>query len=240
MKKAAKFLLLILLLISKPIFSQEKINQYNSENQRNGLWKGYYNDSKLLRYEGAFNNGIETGLFTYYANTDKKTIMATRNFDRKNNAYTIFYDDLGNKVSEGNLKNKLRTGVWEFYHKNAKTIMSTENYVEDKLEGTKEVFYTNGKLAEAVNYKNNLKEGVSKKYSEDGKLLEEAHFKNGIAQGPYIIYDKNGQMVIKGNYKNDKKNGIWDYFSNGKMVKQVNTDTINGFKKPNLKQKNSK
>ena len=66
---------------------------------RHGSWKGYYNDSKILRYVGNFNHGKEQGLFTYYANSDKNIVMATRNFDNKNNAFTIFYDESKNWIS---------------------------------------------------------------------------------------------------------------------------------------------
>ena len=41
------------------LFSQ---NQYSEGGQRDGLWKGYY-DNGQLRYEGVFNDGKETGVF---------------------------------------------------------------------------------------------------------------------------------------------------------------------------------
>ena len=44
------------------LFSQ---NQYSEGGQRDGLWKGYY-DNGQLRYEGVFNDGKETGVFKYY------------------------------------------------------------------------------------------------------------------------------------------------------------------------------
>ncbi len=66
--------------------------------------------------------------------------MATRNFDNKNNAYTIFFDENKDKVSEGNMHNKLREGPWKYYHKGLKTVMTTENYIKDKLEGSRKVF----------------------------------------------------------------------------------------------------
>lgn len=217
--------------------TQKAPNAFDVKGLRHGQWNGFYDDSKILRYEGNFNHGKETGMFTYYANSDKKIVMATRNFDNKNNAYTIFYDEKKNKVSEGNVVNKLREGVWKYYHKDSKAIMTTENYVNDKLEGARKVFYIDGKLAEEVFYKNNLKEGISKKYSKNGKLVEESTFVNGLMQGNYKVYDETGALVINGQFKNDKKKGLWKYFEKGKLVKEINTDTINGYKKPSLKEK---
>ena len=221
----------------EPIKPQVSPNSFDENGLRQGLWNGFYDDSKILRYEGNFNHGKEIGVFNYYANSDKKILMATRNFDTKNNAYTIFFDEKKNKVSEGNTINKLRSGIWKYYHKDSKAIMTTENYVEDKIEGSRKVFYTNGKVAEEVLYKNNLKEGAAKKYSKNGKLVEESMFANDVLQGPYKVYDESGKLVIKGQFKNDKKNAIWQYFEKGKLVREMNADTINGHKKPSLVKK---
>lgn len=225
-------LIIASLILNSLAFAQTKENQINEKGERQGLWKGYYEGSKLLRYEGNFINGKEHGIFTYYANSDKKIVMATRNFDEKGNAYTTFFDEKGNKVSEGNVIGKLRDGVWKYYHKGAKTIMTTENYIKDKIEGIRKVFYTNGILGEEVEYKSGLKHGASKKYNKEGKLIEESVFVNGVMQGPYKVYDEYGNLVVLGAFKADKKKGIWKYYEKGKLVRQMNADTINGYKKP--------
>jgi len=241
--KSKKYLVYVLLLCISFGYAQTtpKVqtapNALDENGLRHGKWNGFYDDSKLLRYEGNFNHGQETGLFTYYANSDKKIVMATRNFDGKSNAYTIFYDEKKNKVSEGNVINKMREGVWKYYHKSSKAVMTTENYANDKLEGIRNVYYPNGKLAEEVLYKNNVKEGFSKKYSKKGKLVEESTFANGVLQGPYKVYDESGKVAINGQFKNDLKKGLWQYYEKGKMVKEINADTIKGFKKPPLKEK---
>jgi antitoxin component YwqK of YwqJK toxin-antitoxin module len=235
-KSKNAFMSLLLLYISFG-FAQTAPNALDSKGERHGQWQGFFDDSKILRYEGKFNHGKEVGMFTYYANSDKKIVKATRNFDGKGNAYTIFFDEKSNKVSEGNMANKLRQGVWKYYHKGAKTIMTTENYVNDKIEGVRKVFYTTGIVGEEIPYKNNLKEGVSKKFNKDGKLIEESVFVKGLLQGPYKVYDEGGNVVISGKFKDDKKKGIWQYFEGGKLVREINTDTINGHKKPSLKTK---
>ena len=204
---------------------------------RHGSWKGYYNDSKILRYVGNFNHGKELGIFTYYANSDKNIVMATRNFDNKNNANTIFFDESKNKVSEGNMVDKLREGVWKYYHKNSKEIMTLENYINDKLQGSRKVFYISGKLAEEVNYKNNLKQGISKKYSKTGVLIEESNFNKGVLQGVYKVFDESGKVAINGQFNDDIKKGLWQYYKEGKLIRQVNTDTIKGITKPPIRKK---
>src|SRR5690349_18576344 len=100
---------------NETVKTQPAPNALDSKGERHGLWNGFYEDSKLLRYEGKFNHGKEVGLFTYYANSDKKIVMATREFDGKGGAYTVFFDEKKNKVSEGNIINKLRQGAWKYY-----------------------------------------------------------------------------------------------------------------------------
>lgn len=223
--------------IQKEITDTIAKNMLDAQGLRHGFWQGFYEDSKKLRYEGKFNHGQETGLFTYYANLDKKIVSATRNFTAKNNAYTIFYDDKKNVVSEGNTVNKLRTGIWKYYHKESKTVMTTENYLNDKIVNARKVYFSDGKLAEEVFYKNGLKDGLSKKYSKNGKLLEESIYVNNELQGPYKVFDESGKILIKGQFKKDKKNALWQYFENGKLVREMNADTINGYKKPKPKEK---
>lgn len=223
-KQKASFMILLTICFTN--IHAQSIDALDTKGLRHGIWKGVYEDSKNLRFEGKFNHGKEEGLFTYYANSDKKTVMATRNFDKKNNAYTIFYDEKKNKVSEGNVVNKIREGIWKYYHKGAKTIMTTENYKKDQLEGNRKVYYPNGKMAEDVFYKNNLKNGVSKTYNTSGKLAEDANYINGMLHGNYTIYDEVGSIAVQGQFKNDKKNGIWKYFEKGKIVKEENKDLV--------------
>ena len=57
-------------------------------------------------------------------------------------------------------------------------------------------------------------------------------------QGPYKVFDDNGVVLIEGKYKEGKKKGLWNYYdSNKTLVKQINADTINGYKKPSLVKK---
>ena len=205
------------------ISAQTDFNKLDEKGQKNGLWKGFYQESKRPRYEGTFLHGKEIGVFDFYDDTKAKTIIATREFNSTDNsAYTIFYDQKNNKVSEGKVINKLFEGEWKYYHLASKIIMTTENYKKGKLEGLRTVFYINGKIAEEIIYKNNLKNGFYKKYTEKGDLLEESNFKNDLYDGLAIFKEPNGDMASKGKFVNGKKEGIWQFFEKGKKVKEVN------------------
>ncbi|RTY98056.1 hypothetical protein EKL98_15800, partial [Flavobacterium bomense] len=140
-----------LFFVNMAMFAQVVYNKLDDKGNKNGPWKGFYFDTKNPKYEGAFEHGKEIGIFTFYDNTKSKRVVATREFNSKDNsAYTIFYDQLKNKVSEGKVVNKLYEGQWKYYHKASKAIMTTENYSKGKLEGLRSVFYSNGKIAEEM------------------------------------------------------------------------------------------
>ena len=224
MNMTNKLFLGFLLLVNIAVFSQAVSNKLDDKGNKNGLWKGVYQDTKNPKYEGTFEHGKEVGIFTFFDNTRTKIIIATREFNPKDNsAYTIFYDQLKNKVSEGKVVNKLYEGQWKYYHKASKTIMTIENYSKGNLEGLRSVFYTSGKIAEEMNYKNNQKNGPYKRYTESGIIIEESNYKNDQFNGLAIFRDPdNGNIVSKGKFINGKKSGIWQFFEKGKVAKEVN------------------
>lgn len=217
-------LVLIFLNVSS-IHAQNDFNKLDEKGQKHGVWKGFYEDTKNPKYEGTFEHGKEVGFFTFFDNTRIKKIIATREFNSKDNsAMTIFYDQDKNKVSEGKVVNKQFEGQWKYYHKASKTIMTIENYSNGKLEGLRSVFYTNAKLAEEINYKNDLKDGLYKQYTQTGIVIEESNYKSNQYNGIAIFRGADGNIVSKGKFTNGKKTGVWQFFEKGKLVKQTNMD----------------
>src|SRR5574343_561648 len=161
-----KYIIILFLTISA--FAQDKINQLDDQGNRHGLWKGTHKETNRPRYEGTFNHGKETGVFKYFDDTKAGTVIATRDFSKGNGScYAIFYDQKGNKVSEGKLVNKTPDGEWKYYHFESKTIMSIEFYKEGKLEGNRKVFYKDGTIAEDTNDKAGIKEVKAAKLSKE-------------------------------------------------------------------------
>lgn len=213
-------ILISLLLISTSIFSQIT-NQLDDKGNKQGLWKGQYVDSKRPRYEGVFDNGKEKGVFKFFDDTAENTIIATREFnDIDNSCITIFYNQKGNKVSEGKVKNKKFEGLWIYYHENSKKIMTSEFYNNGKLEDIKKVFYPSGKIAQETSYKNGLKEGLDKHYAENGTVIEESIYKKNEFDGPAIFRSPSNIVVAKGVFVKGKKIGIWEFNTNGKKTKE--------------------
>ena len=217
-----QIVILFLFLSSFSAFCQDKINQLDDKGNRHGLWRGTHKESNRIRYEGTFSHGKETGIFKYFDDTKAGTVIATRDFSKGDGScYAIFYDQKGNKVSEGTLKNKLPEGEWKYYHFESKQIMSQEFYKNGKLEGVRKVFYKDATIAEETNYKNGIKVGNSKMYSEKGKLLDSHIYKNGQYDGVASYYDGLGNKIYEGNYVKGKRVGTWKFFEKNKVIKEV-------------------
>ncbi len=229
-------ILFLVSMLFSVLHAQTETNKLDAKGLKHGLWKGIYEESKRPRYQGTFEHGKEVGLFQFFDDTQKGDLIASREFNTKDNsAYTIFYDQNKNKVSEGKVVNKLFEGNWKYYHYASSSIMTEETYKNGKLEGVRTVYFPNGKIAEQINYVNNLKQGVYKKFSENGIVLEEAIFKNGEYDGLAIYRDINGNLVSKGIFVQGKKSGIWEVLENGMLIKKSSSDLSQKSKSPQQK-----
>ena len=203
--------------------AQTVVNGLDANGKKDGFWKGAYPESKRPRYEGTFNHGKEVGLFKFFDDTKAGSLIATREFNPTDEvAYTTFYDQSKNKVSEGKVFNRQFEGEWKYYHQKSTVVMTIENYSKGKLEGLRSVYYPNGKIAEEQMYKNNLKNGFYKKYAENGVILEEANYKNNLYDGLAVFKDPDDSIVSKGKFSNGKKSGIWQFYKKGKVVNEFN------------------
>lgn len=211
---------IVALLFSFPLLAQE--NQMDANGKRHGVWRGIHEESKRPRYEGTFNHGKETGTFKFFEDNVKSTLMAMRVFAADGSCYTTFFDEKGNKISEGREVNKMHEGEWKFYHPDSKSVMSTEKYAQGKLTGVRKVFFPNGNINEETTFVNGIKEGPYKKYTEKGILLEDARYKNDQFHGPVTYKNGQGEIVTTGQFTNGKKTGIWKFFEKGKLVKEKN------------------
>jgi antitoxin component YwqK of YwqJK toxin-antitoxin module len=226
--------LLASFLISISVFAQD-INKLDEHGKKHGLWKGIYEESKRPRYEGTFDHGKETGMFKFFDDTKAGTVIATREFNPKDNScYTIFYNQNKHKVSEGKLVNRQFEGEWKYYHEDLPSVMTSEQYTNGKLNGVRKVFYKGGAIAEETTYKNGLRNGLYKSYAENGIVLEESNFKNDQNDGPALYRNVANEVTSQGIYKDGKKVGIWKMLEKGKM-KSVNMNFQNkNFKKPKM------
>ncbi len=211
--------LALLFFVSAGAFAQA-VNQMDATGKRHGVWKGTYEQSKKPRYQGTFDHGKETGTFKFFEDDKTSTLAATRTFATDGSCVTVFFDAKGKKLSEGKEVNKLREGEWKFYDPITEKLLSTEPYVNGKIQGIRKVYFANGAVAEEAAYVNGVKEGSYRQYTEKGIVLEESTYKNDKLHGPVTFRDAHGNVVSKGQFAENKKTGKWQFFEKGKKVKE--------------------
>lgn len=218
MKLKAFFTILISLFILfiSSLKAQEKINTFDLNGKRQGVWKKYYSNNNI-RYEGTFKAGKEIGIFKYYDITDSTHPTIIKIFKPKSNIATVkFYTITGVLESSGAMKGKDRIGTWLYYYPDGKTLMIEENYENGILNGEYKSYYKTEKITEILNYKEGKLHGAAKRYADNGVLLDDINYRNGKLEGAAKYYNLYGQLIYAGNYKNDEKIGEWEFYENGK------------------------
>ncbi len=217
----------------------QKINQFNKNKKRTGVWKKYY-PNKRIRYVGQFVNGKEVGTFKYYDITTSKHPTIIKKFSADSNSADVTYYTLDGKLrTKGKMVGKNRVGKWIYYFTNGK-LFSEEFYVDGKLEGDLKNYYNNGKVLEHTQYSNGKKNGFSKKYSDEGVLIEEVNYLNDVLHGEGKYYELNGDLKEEGLYKNGKRFGKWEFYIGGKKATEKEKRKANLFKKSELKKNENK
>jgi hypothetical protein len=112
--------------------SQVDFNKLDSQG-RNMALKDFMKNLKGLDTKDVWAwKWNRVSIFRWYQG---KSIIAPREFNTKDNsAYTIFFDQANNKVSEGKVLNKLFEGSWKYYHQASQIVMTIENYKDGKLK----------------------------------------------------------------------------------------------------------
>ena len=219
--KFYSLLLLSLLLNVTFVFSQNDINQLDSQGKRHGVWKKNFEESEQIRYEGEFNHGKEIGVFKFYCEDCGTSPVMTKSFnDNDSVAVVKYFSKKGKIISLGEMKGKVRVGSWVYYHNGTKVIMTKENYKNGALDGAKLTYYKTHVLAEELNFKKGIKEGKNIYYSPTGVILKNLIYVNDELHGLGSYYDGEGKLILEGNYKNGKKHGIWKTYEEGKLVKE--------------------
>lgn len=199
-------------------YSQE-YNRLDSEGKRHGPWKKYFEDDKQVRYEGSFEHGKEVGVFKFYKPDSKDKPRMIKTFNKRNDSVLVeYYNKKGNLQSRGNMIGENREGRWSYYKRSTKEQpVMTEQYKNDKLDGWKKIYFTDGKVAEKTHYKSGVKDGEHVIYTELGKVFQQYLYKNGKLHGKSTSYDGAGKLLSEGYYKQGYRDGEWKFYTDGKL-----------------------
>lgn len=201
------------------ISAQEKINQFDANGKRIGVWKKYHTNNRI-RYQGQFEAGKEVGVFKFYSPLKSDHPISIRTYQKDSDIAKVqFFSVDGVLESAGAMQGKNRVGTWNYYHKDGKTLLSDENYKDGMLHGKSSTYYKTGALTEVLNYENNELSGIALRYDSNGTIISEVTYKKGKLNGWAKYYTPEGKMKYQGAYENDEKVGDWEYFENGKSKK---------------------
>ncbi|MFK8060628.1 MAG: toxin-antitoxin system YwqK family antitoxin [Polaribacter sp.] len=208
----------------------QKINQFDKNKKRTGVWKKYY-PNKRIRYTGKFKNGKEIGVFKFYdiTNSDNPVIIKTF-FEGSDSLFVQFFTLSGKIETEGILNKRKRVGNWKYFYPDG-TLMSEENYKNGLLAGEQLVYYPDGQVTEFAIYKNGLLDGVVSKYSSKGILIEEVTYSKGLQNGLAKYFELNGDLKETGQYKDGKRIGKWEYYMDGEIATEKDKKKKNKFSK---------
>jgi antitoxin component YwqK of YwqJK toxin-antitoxin module len=199
------------------VSAQSDNNKIDSNGKRHGVWKKYY-ANKQLRYQGAFDHGIEVGTFKFYCETCKDQPEVIKEFEKNGTALVQFYSKDGKLMSEGKMEGKNKIGVWLFYAEESTKPIMRENYKIGVLDGEKLMYYPDGSITEKLYYVDGVQEGESFFYSPKGIVLKQLTFSNDKLNGPATYRDASGNITMKGTYKDGHNYGTWIFYKNGRVL----------------------
>lgn len=195
-----------------------KINQYNTEGRKEGLWQTFYSNGEV-KWEGTYVDGKKDGYFKTYTQTGSlitiekyiNDILQTDAPELAKLEVKATYFSNGRIKTEGPYKNDLPYGVHRVFDENGKV---------EKAD-----IYDSGKvMAEGVLDSAGVQQGEWKEFHENGQVKSIGKYVNGIKVGEWKYYFANGKMFENGKYdKKGKEEGKWMwYFANGKLRRESN------------------
>jgi antitoxin component YwqK of YwqJK toxin-antitoxin module len=200
------------------LVSRERINRYNTQNKKTGLWKEFDEEGNL-KTETMYMNGKKNGFHKTYDKTGK--LISIEKY---------INDELQKDVAE--LKEyELRKD----YYPSGK-IKIIGSYYDGKADGIRREYSEEGKIIRSYIFDNGnligegivdergLKQGQWTEYYSSGEKLAEGEYKDSKKIKEWKYYHKNGKLEQIGNYDNKgRANGNWKwYYDTGSILKEEN------------------
>jgi uncharacterized protein len=188
------------------IYSEERINRFDYEGKRTGVWRDLYPDG-TVKEDGNWTRGLRNGVFKFF---NKKGEL-----DRleKYEDGVLVVDEAATAILD----------IRQEYYEDGK-VKSDGPYRQGKRQGNFREYDTSGKEIGGALYDNDVKVGEGridslgrrvgkwKLFYPDGKERAEGEYIAGLKDGPWVFYFSNGKMEQQGVYKDDQPTGHWKWF----------------------------
>ena len=195
----------------------EQINRYNEKNQKEGVWKDFYENGQV-KEEKNYKEDKLHGIYKHFNEKgDLLQIVQYKegNIDTADTSVNIdidikeTYDNNGNKIFEGSYKGITPIGVHRTFNEKGKVIKSITYNINGEIE------------SEGIVLINGKEEGNWKYFYENGTAKAEGKFNNGEKTGKWKYYYPNGKLQQTGDYTNGKLSGIWVwYYDTGELLRE--------------------
>ena len=189
------------------LIKRQKINRFNSKNEKEGVWK-FYDEDGNIKESGKYKNGKKNGLFSIYLPDGQVNEIVKYDMDiLQNNPEEVMFQDLEKiyyptgeiHFTIAKNANKKREGITQEYDKKGKKIIASV-YKNDTL-------FAKGKIN-----KRGLKYGTWRYYYKGEKVIAKGKFRSDLKTKKWNYYFINGQLAQTGNYIKGKQTGKWVWY----------------------------
>jgi len=178
---------------------REHINRKDRNNNKQGVWKWFYEDG-AVQSEGFYVNNLKNGFFKeYFPDGSLKSILKYVN------------DEIQQEVPE-----LTKFDIKRDYYPNGRERV-VGSYLNGIPEGIRREYDEEGKIVKSYIFSNGVIIGEG--------IVDE----NGFKQGYWKEYFFNGVLKAEGHYRNNNKTGVWKFYEDNEKVKQTGKFNNNGF-----------
>ncbi|MBO4778801.1 MAG: hypothetical protein J5588_09965, partial [Bacteroidales bacterium] len=196
----------------------------------------YYWKNGKIQCKGAWLDGTEQGLWTYWDSLGNKVQESTFLRGRLNGKNCIYKN--GIKIQEATyVLNELSGPYTEWNEEGTKMVEGY--YKRNKQDSSWKYYYPQGVLKKELLYKNDtmlvwnqcyIRGGCTVangngSYQEtwgNGSVKTQGNIKDGYREGEWISYFENNKVKSKGCYRQGEKVGNWiEYYGNGNVKEKI-------------------
>ncbi len=117
-------------------------------------------------------------------------------------------DQNGAKIYEGDFKDGLETGTFQYFYPNG-TVRIRNTYTTLGRICTHEAFDEQGHMLAKGMYNQKNRDGEWHLFNEEGKLVKIANYRMGIKEGLQVIFNSAGDTAEVSNWKDNHRDGRW-------------------------------
>lgn len=219
------------------LVSKEFINRRDKLNQKQGIWKEFF-DNETLKTECTYRDNRKNGYYKEYSSDGNLIKIIKYNNDiieedakevAKHDLVYTYYDD-GKMKSKGSFLNNVPNGLYmEFdtngrvtttrIYKSGNTIASGISDENATKNGEWKEFYETSELKAIGKYKNNYKFGLWTYYYQNGKVEQTGYYNSkGKPEGEWKWFYESGSLMREETYANGLSDGMMTEYNDSTMT----------------------